>query len=59
MAALERLATPLAHGNNLDEIGIAFAVLVGIALLVALAWLGGRRHDPEKEPDDEQGAEEP
>ncbi len=46
MAALAEL---VAHGNNLDELGLAALALVGVAVVGALAWIGGRRDREEYE----------
>jgi len=45
------VAALLAHGSNLDEVGLALALLLGIGALAAIAWVGGRR-DKERNRDD-------
>jgi hypothetical protein len=33
----------VAHGNNLDEIGLALVAVLAVGVIGALAWVGGRR----------------
>jgi hypothetical protein len=43
LAGLASAATTLAHGNNLDEIGMAVLAVIAVGVIGAVAWVGGRR----------------